>query len=641
MCAGRGHAGRLSRRDALATVTDTDRRLLTLLAEQRVLTQTQLERLLADIPARTLRYRTERLTRLGLVGRSRPYRDKGSAPFRYWPTRASDAFVRGEPVPRGGERVEPNPQFLHHAERLSELYVLLQVQAPTVGLHLHEFKREGEARELFRADGRERALAPDALIHLHDDDGRGLLAFVELDLGTMSHARLKTKAAGYAAYAAQAAWTELHLFCPCLLFLTTTETRAIAFLKLLNGLLDKRRRYSSSYYGDWREGGHLSWFAAGACAHARDPERALAEACWDDLTLAGGGLTLGDCLSKARAGYDATRAKEEAKQRARDEKRERLRAKPDALRAYLQEKHLRFQGENLDQFGEAGATALSLLLSSSEPMSEIERDAFAALTRQLDDDPLDAEPTPEPVPPSWTDTEAVASLVEFYRRRQRARVDELARRYGEGPALRRDGEHLADGDLLDGYSCASLEERAKRDQDSRQKQEQLRIDYHARRDGEARRRKHEVRFAARIAQGRRAVYAIVDRDLLHICTRCDEIVYPREPERRRTVIYQQPPQPSRCHFCGGSELAPWNPAYQSELDYGPGRRLLGRGRGAQRDDHQERDLKAVRKRRGRRPVEDPGSPSPRLQARALARRALAVLALPLRAAARAQVHDAK
>src|SRR5581483_2213176 len=259
---GRGRARRLGRRDALASLTDTDRRLLTLLAEQRVLTQTQLERLLPDTPGRTLRYRTERLTRHGLVGRSRPYRDRGSAPFHYWPTRASDAFVRGEPVPRGGERAEPNPQFLHHAERLSELYVLLSVQAPTVGLHLHAFKREGEARELFRADGRERALAPDALIHLHDDNGRGLLAFVELDLGTMSHARLKTKAAGYAAYAANASWTERHPFCPCLLFLTTTETRAVAFLKLLSGLLDKHRRYSPSYYGE--RGGNLSWFAAAA-----------------------------------------------------------------------------------------------------------------------------------------------------------------------------------------------------------------------------------------------------------------------------------------------------------------------------------------------------------------------------------------
>jgi hypothetical protein len=88
--------------------------------------------------------------------------------------------------------------------------VLLTVQAPTVGLHLQEFKREGAGREAFRAEGRERALAPDALIHLRDEQGRGLLAFVELDLGTMSHTRLKTKAAGYAAYAVEAAWAERH-----------------------------------------------------------------------------------------------------------------------------------------------------------------------------------------------------------------------------------------------------------------------------------------------------------------------------------------------------------------------------------------------------------------------------------------------
>jgi hypothetical protein len=394
-------------------------------------------------------------------------------------------------------------------------------------------------------------------------------------MGTMSHARLKTKAAGYAAYAANASWTGRHPFCPCLLFLTTTESRAVAFLKLLNGLLDKHRRYSSSFYGDWGRGGALSWFAAGACAHAHEPERAFIGACWDDLSLAGGGLTLSDCLNKGRAAYDATHAKEEAERRARDEQRKRLRASPEGLRAYLQEKHLRFPGEHLAQFGEAGATALQLLLSSTEPMSEIERDAFAAIVRQLDEDPLEAEPAPQPVPPTWTDSEAVASLVEVYRRRQRARIEELARRYGEGPALRRDREHLADGDLLSTYSCDSLKERARRDHQVREEQERLRLSYLDRREREARRRKHEAGLAARLAHGRSAVYAIVDRDLLRICTRCDEIAYPPEPERRGTVIYQQPSQPSRCYFCGGSEFAPWDHADQSELEYGPGTRLLG------------------------------------------------------------------
>lgn len=118
---GRGLVGRHRRPDALASLTDLDRRLLSLLCEQRVLTQTQLECLQPDVPDRTLRYRTEGLTRLGLVGRSRPYREKGSAPFHYWPTRASDAFVRGDPLPRGGERAAPDPEFLNHAERLSEL----------------------------------------------------------------------------------------------------------------------------------------------------------------------------------------------------------------------------------------------------------------------------------------------------------------------------------------------------------------------------------------------------------------------------------------------------------------------------------------------------------------------------------------
>lgn len=534
-----------------------------------MLTQTQLERLLADIPARTLRYRTERLTKLGLVGRSRPYRDKGSAPFHYWPTRASDAFVRGEPVPRGGERAEPNPQFLHHAERLSQLYVLLCVQAPTVGLRLHEFKREGEAREVFRADGRERALAPDALIRLRDDNGRGLLAFVELDLGTMSNARLKTKAAGYAAYATQLAWTERHPFCPCLLFLTTTETRAIAFLKILSAQLDKHGR------GNYYTRRYFAWFAAAACAYAREPDRPLDEACWDDLTLAGGGLTLTDCLNKARAPYDARRATEEAEQRARNEQRDRLRTDPEARRAYLLDKQLRFHGGHLEQFGEAAATALNLLLGSTEPMNDVERDAFAAIVRQLGDDPLEAQPALRPVPPTWTDTEAVAVLVEVNRRRQGARVEGLARRYGEGPALRHDRTQLADGGLLGSYSWDSLEERARHDQQARTGQERLRLVYLASREREARRRKHEAGLAARLAHGRSAAYAIVDRDRLRICRRCDEIVFPPEPEPHRTVTYQQPSQPSRCHFCGGAELDAWDLAYQSELEYGPGKRLLG------------------------------------------------------------------
>lgn len=582
---------RLSRRDALASLTDADRRLLTLLCEQRVLTQTQLERLLPDTPGRTLRYRTERLARLGLVGRSRPYREKGSAPFHYWPTRASDAFVRAEPVPRGGERAEPNPQFLQHAERLSELYVLLRTQAPTVGPHLHSFRREGAGRELFRAGGRERALAPDALIHLRDEDGRGLLGFVELDLGTMSHARLKTKAAGYAAYAAEAAWTERHPFCPCLLFLTTSETRALAFLKLLNGLLEKQGQ--GNYYG--RRRGFFDWFAAAACTHAREPERALVEACWDDLALAGGGLSLVDCLNKARTAYDAARAKEEAKQRAREAERARLRADPEALRTHLQEHTVRFQG-HLSQFGSAGAAALGLLLASCEPMTELEQNAFAATVRQLDDDLLDAKPAAAPVPPTWSETQAVELLVNVYRRRQRTRLDDLARRYGVGPLLRSHHDELDKGELLGATSWAALEGYAQRDHKARQEQEQLRIVYLARRDQDARDRKHQLSLTTRLAHGRTAAFPLVDRDRLRICRYCNEIAYPpAKPERDHYGTPVHRPA-ARCHFCGSSSLADWDPAYQPQLEYGAAGRdfdlTLARTHGSM-DGHADNDEEEV------------------------------------------------
>jgi hypothetical protein len=446
----------------------------------------------------------------------------------------ADAFARGEPVPHGGERPEPHPQFLAHAAGLSELYVLLAAQAPTYGLRLRGFQREGDAREPFRADGRARALAPDALIDVEDEQGRALLAFVELDLGTMSHARLKTKAAGYAAYAAEAPWTQRHPFCPCLLFLTTTEARAISFLKTLRTLLEKAAR--GGYYG---RGGNVSWFAAGACAMARDPERAFAEACWDDLRLCGG-LRLVECLNAARAPYDAARARERAEQQAIEAERERLRSDPNARRALLQEKRLYASGEHLEQFGQSGATALQLLLHFSGAMSAVERDAFAAVTRQLAADPLDAHFAPTPLPPTWSDSEAVGRLVAAYRARQQARVAELARRYGEGPKLRRRRNQLAAGELIDPYAWDALEDDANHDQQARHEQERLRLGYLERREREARQRRSEAPLAARLVRGRAAALALVDRDRLKICPRCHELVYPPEPRQDNYGLTIQP-----------------------------------------------------------------------------------------------------
>lgn len=151
------------------TLSESDRELLGLVCAHRVLSQVQLERLFPEVPDRTLRYRTRRLHALGPLGRTRPYRERGSAPWHFWPTRRAEALIKGQPAPRRGERVEPGPVFIAYAAAVSELYVALAAQPPAA-VRLEEFCRE--PRERFRsADGRERAIAPDATVWLRDGEG--------------------------------------------------------------------------------------------------------------------------------------------------------------------------------------------------------------------------------------------------------------------------------------------------------------------------------------------------------------------------------------------------------------------------------------------------------------------------------------
>ncbi len=257
MTSSRSPAGRCGSPEPTPPLSDLDLRILSLLHRHRVLTQNQLAAINPETPARTLRYRYTRLARHGLAGRSRPYRERGSAPYHLWPTRKGEAIACGAPPPpRGGERREPNPLFLAHAAGLSEVYVALARGLPD-GAELIRFEREGAAREPFLTwSGREeRAIAPDAYLEIADPEGTKLCAFLELDMGSMSHRRLKQKAAGYAEYAKANAWRERHRFCPALLFLTTTEKRARSFLAAMS-----------------RESGRNSGLLTCACDLARDPE---------------------------------------------------------------------------------------------------------------------------------------------------------------------------------------------------------------------------------------------------------------------------------------------------------------------------------------------------------------------------------
>jgi DNA-binding Lrp family transcriptional regulator len=521
-------------------LSDLDRRILDLLSFLRVLTQTQLASLLSpEIPPRTLRYRTARLAKLGLIGRTRPYRERGSAPHHLWPTRKGEAIAEGGPPPRGGERREPNPLFLAHAAAISELYVKLKTSLPE-GLKLTGFEREAEARDAFRGyDGKEHAVAPDACIQIEQADGRVLFALVELDLGTMSARQLKAKAEGYGEYVEREGWRQRNPYCPPLLFITTSEKRARSFLATCRRTIDRSR------------------MLVAATPLVRDIGRSLAAREW----LAGDreGVDLLAVLRGARRPYDEDLRQEEEERRERDTERERLRSDPAALREHLRKRSHRDWG--IQRLGADAAKALEITVERDEELTEAEGRALLALGGMFSD-PLrlqlaEDEPSAERQP-------VLAELVEHQRARQLAEIRELAERFGEGPALRKARGRIESGELLAVADLSQLRLAAADDGRSIAEQERLRSVYLSSREERALYRWKSQRLFTRLARsGPEDFLEEIDRKSLRLCRSCEEVAYPDpdragyERGRRRDVAF-------RCHFCGSTKLAEWEPAAAAE-----------------------------------------------------------------------------
>ena len=532
--AGRSSSGTGRRAGARSSagspsLSDLDHRILDLLSSLRVLTLPQLATISPEIPSRTLRYRTARLAKHGFVERTRPYRERGSAPHHLWPTRKGAAIAKGEAPPRGGERREPNPLFLAHAAGLSELYVVLKTGLPE-GVELVGFEREAEAREPFATLGREeRAIAPDACIQIADADDKGLIGLVELDLGTMSHRQLKAKAAGYREYAQLEAWHHRNAYCPPLLFITTSEKRTRSFLAAADKEIDSARMLV-------------------ACVGlARDLRRCIVAPEWmiGDAEQA---IDLLGILRAARRPYDEASEREEAQRREEEAERERLRSDPEALAERLRGE-LRY-GWGDDRLGRAATDALRLSVESEGGLNEIERAALKAVGAILAE-PLAARLADRE--PTSSEHEALAALVAHHRASQIGRLNEAAKRFGEGPKLRRRRRWLEDGNLLSTDSLDGLALDAEKDRESGAEQDRLRENYLRGREGEAKRLGKTHRFIARHRIGHDAFLAEVDRGALRLCSGCEEIVYP-DPERK--------PRPGgrrhvagRCHFCGGGALS--------------------------------------------------------------------------------------
>jgi protein involved in plasmid replication-relaxation len=514
-------------------LSDLDRRILDLLSFLRVLTQTQLASLLSpEIQPRTLRYRTARLTKHGLVGRTRPYRERGSAPHHLWPTRKGEAIAEGGPPPRGGERREPNPLFLAHAAAISELYVALKTELPD-GLRLAGFEREAEGRETFRGyDGKEHAVAPDACIQIEEAGGRVLLGLVELDLGTMSARQLKAKAERYGEYAKLEGWRQRNSYCPPLLFITTNEKRARSFLAICRRAVDRDR------------------MLVAATVSARDLGRALTAPKWfagerEDADLLA-------VLRGARRPYDEACERQEAERREKDAERVRLRSDPGALREHL--RRWRHRDWGIGRLGPLAATALEVTLERDEEPGEAERQALLALGAMFAD-PLrlqlaEGEPSPER-------RAAFSELVEYQRTHQLQEIGELAGRFGEGPALRKARGRLQAGELLVVADLSSLRLGAEDDGRSRAEQERLRSSYLSSREKSALYSWKSQHLVTRLRSGPEDFLQEIDRKALRLCRTCEEVAYP-DPERaryereRRDVAF-------RCHFCDGRNLAEWEP----------------------------------------------------------------------------------
>lgn len=522
------------------TLSDLDLRILDLLASHRVLTQTQLASINPETLDRTLRYRCARLARHGLAGRTRPYRERGSAPHHLWPTRKGEAIVTGSPPPRGGERREPNPLFLAHATGLSEIYVALETMFPAE-VRLARFEREADAREPFSTwtKRENRAIAPDVFIEIVDMDGRRLCAFVELDMGTMSHRRLKTKAAGYAEYVRAEAWRERHRFCPALLFITNTEKRARSFLAAMR-----------------RELGRDALLLTCACDLARRLRHCATEPHWliddeDDRAV-----NLLAALREARRPYDEDLARINAEHRREDAKRERLRSDPEALRSHL--RSWRHRDWGIERLGRRPAAALEITLERDDTLDEIERKALVALGAMFAD-PLRVQLTERE--PSAEERSAFDALVKRHRAEQLDHIDHLAKRFSEGPALGRTRQDLADGELLGNYDQSRLSSEVECDSKSRAEQERLRGDYLAWRDEEAGRLAKAQGFAARLRNGRETFLDEIDRRALRLCRRCKEIAYP-DPEWARYERDARYDVAGRCHFCGARALAEIEPSVE-------------------------------------------------------------------------------
>jgi len=144
--------------------------------------------------------------------------------------------------------------FAAHAAAITEVWLALTEHGLAAGIELAGWladragwqewlgtRRYGYGSSRYR-------LTPDAVATVTLPGG-GAVAFVEVDLATMTQTLLKEKLARYLTYADDAASKDVFPHCPPLLLPTTTATRAATFVRTARQLLDRERRYHGTVGG--------------------------------------------------------------------------------------------------------------------------------------------------------------------------------------------------------------------------------------------------------------------------------------------------------------------------------------------------------------------------------------------------------
>jgi len=130
--------------------------------------------------------------------------------------------------------------------------------------------------------------------------GTEAVAFVEVDLASMTQTVLKQKVSRYLAYADDLAWPDRYPYCPPLLLFTTTATRLATFMRAAGQVLAQHRNRSD-------RNDPAAALVIASCGHLRDPGQAVTEARWA-LPDSTADLTLSEILAERAAAKETSEA---------------------------------------------------------------------------------------------------------------------------------------------------------------------------------------------------------------------------------------------------------------------------------------------------------------------------------------------